>query len=422
MNGEVFTSAMQVSPYQSHWLLHPNVYVAPRINQPINIDGNLEKEEWSNVPWSSQFDDIRGEDDAPPSSRPSPECRTRMKMLWDDEYLYIGAMIESDMEVRATYRERNSPIYHEDSDFEVFVDPHSSCHFYKELEMNAINTVWNLMLDKPYADGGQEYSGRIAKPGDDNYYDVTRQKTAVRVVEGSLNDEGEKRTVWTVEIALAHSDTLKHASLAQSDDSLLLPTSSSSKVDVPPTPTEGDRWRINFSRVEKKGDINWTWQRQRVWDPLMQAHIGKVDMHMPDAFGYVKFGPSVEEAQQANVLIGQIPPEQISEGRPGAVDGIWPALLVAMNVYYSQRAYFDSHGSFAMDLDGLKEYLDDAILAPFVEKISLSTGDNGSSYLVNVHGAAGGKTVSVNNSRLLQIFSSLDRGSNNWFSFLKTHQ
>jgi hypothetical protein len=33
--------------------------------------------------------------------------------------------------------------------------------------MRSYNTILNLMVDKPYADGGVEHSGRIAKPGDE---------------------------------------------------------------------------------------------------------------------------------------------------------------------------------------------------------------------------------------------------------------
>ena len=80
------------------------------------------------------------------------------------------------MTVEAHFTERNSPIFQKDSDFEVFVDPLGSCHGYKEYEVNALNTVWNLMLDRPYGDGGVEHSGRIAKPGDALYYDVKHQK------------------------------------------------------------------------------------------------------------------------------------------------------------------------------------------------------------------------------------------------------
>ena len=63
-----------------------------------------------------------------------------MKMLWDDNYLYIGALLESDRQTTATFTERNSPIYQKDSDFEVFIDASGECHWYKELEINAINS------------------------------------------------------------------------------------------------------------------------------------------------------------------------------------------------------------------------------------------------------------------------------------------
>jgi hypothetical protein len=37
-----------------------------------------------------------------------------------------------------------------DNDFEVFVDTDGSTHMYKELEVNAINTTWDLELSKVY--------------------------------------------------------------------------------------------------------------------------------------------------------------------------------------------------------------------------------------------------------------------------------
>ena len=95
--------------------------------------------------------------------RPVP---TRVKLLWDDDYLYIRALITSNMTVEAHFTKENSPIFQKDSDFECFLDPVGSNWNYKEWEGNALNTVWNLMLDRPYSDGGSEHSGRVAKPGE----------------------------------------------------------------------------------------------------------------------------------------------------------------------------------------------------------------------------------------------------------------
>ena len=81
-----------------------------------------------------------------------------MKMLWDENYLYVGAVVKCSFETIASFTERNSPIYQKDSDFEVFIDADYSCHQYKEFEVNPNNVVWNLMLTQPYADGGEECS------------------------------------------------------------------------------------------------------------------------------------------------------------------------------------------------------------------------------------------------------------------------
>ena len=52
----------------------------------------------------------------------------------------------------------------------------------------------------------------------------------------------------------------------------------------------GDLLRVNFSRVEDKGAVNWTWQPQIAYDPETRQPKGFVDMHRPDAWGYVQLG------------------------------------------------------------------------------------------------------------------------------------
>ena len=115
-----------LSQFQFPFSLHPHVYVAPYTSVPFgNIDGDITKDIWKDIPWSTPFDDIRyssshPDESIPASDRPNDNCQTRMKMQWDDEYLYIAAILESDFEVRATFQQRNEPIYQQDSDFEVF--------------------------------------------------------------------------------------------------------------------------------------------------------------------------------------------------------------------------------------------------------------------------------------------------------------
>ena len=46
----------------------------------------------------------------------------------------------------------------------VFVDPAGCNHAYKEFEMNARNTTWDLLLNRPYGDGGGEVRKTPCRP------------------------------------------------------------------------------------------------------------------------------------------------------------------------------------------------------------------------------------------------------------------
>ena len=78
-------------------------------------------------------------------------------MLWDDDNFYVAAELE-EPDVWATLIERDSVIFR-DNDFEVFIDPDGDTHAYYELEVNALGTLWDLLLIKPYRDGGPAIHG-----------------------------------------------------------------------------------------------------------------------------------------------------------------------------------------------------------------------------------------------------------------------
>ena len=56
-------------------------------------------------------------------------------------------------DVWGTLTERDAIIYN-DNDFEVFIDPDGDTQMYYELEVNPLGTVFDLMLIRPYRDGG----------------------------------------------------------------------------------------------------------------------------------------------------------------------------------------------------------------------------------------------------------------------------
>jgi hypothetical protein len=232
----------------------PLTYAALHAARPLDIDGVLDEPAWRDAPWSTPFVDIEGD------LRPRPRLNTRMKMLWDRRYLYIGAELE-EPHVWATITRHDAVIFR-DNDFEVFIDPDGDAKEYAELELNALNTVWDLFLAVPYRDGGHA----------ENSWDIEGLRTAVRV-NGTINRPADVDSGWTVEIAIPWRG------LARASHSLS-------------PPTAGQRWRINFSRVEWRTNIvnrkyqkipgekedNWVWSPQ-----------GVVDMHQPEHWGFLEF-------------------------------------------------------------------------------------------------------------------------------------
>ncbi|HTY57653.1 MAG TPA: carbohydrate-binding family 9-like protein [Bacteroidota bacterium] len=273
---------------------HPKGYVCPFTPRPVVIDGVIDEREWHDAPWTGNFVDIEGD------LRPLPRFRTRVRMLWDSTYLYIGAELR-EPNVWGTLTKRDTVIFNDD-DFEVFIDPNGDNHEYYEMEMNALNTVWDLFLDRPYRDGGKPRDG----------WDIAGLKTAVRV-HGTLNNPADVDTGWTVEIAMPWKALGEYAHRT-----------------VPPSP--GDQWRINFSRVEWRVDTtggvsrrvpgtkedNWVWSPQWV-----------VDMHQPEMWGYLQFGgPGARQSAFRH-------------------DPSRPAEEALMAVYRAQIEFRKAHGRWA---------------------------------------------------------------------------
>ena len=64
----------------------PNDNAAAVSSSPLSpsviIDGNLDKPFWNDVDWSEDFVDI--------ATETTPKFRTKVKMRWDDDFLYVG--------------------------------------------------------------------------------------------------------------------------------------------------------------------------------------------------------------------------------------------------------------------------------------------------------------------------------------------
>ncbi|KAG7401040.1 hypothetical protein PHYBOEH_003235 [Phytophthora boehmeriae] len=307
--------------------LHPRRHAAYHVPRPsdITIDGVLDESVWNEVPWSDPFQGIRG-----PQFWSQPWFTSKFKLRYDDRFLYIGAYLE-ETEVWANVSKRNDVIFR-DNDFEVFVDADGSTHNYKEFEVNARNTTWNLWLNRPYRDGGHENSSRV----DPDYgFDMlsSGMRSAV-YIKGRLGDPSERLHDWTVEIALPLAQLALH-----------------SKATVPPI--ANSFWRINFSRVE--------WPVRVITDSTGKQHYEKelglseenwvwssqyaVDMHRPEWWGYLQFRPR-----------GEAPPESIDTNKVVSLDPEWGVRYVSFQFYYAQHAFYNITGEYASTMDKLRPF------------------------------------------------------------------
>src|ERR1700748_3476667 len=168
-------SVLQLSA-QRHYTCY---YTAER---PV-IDGKGSDKVWQHVPWTEDFTDIEGD------IRPKPALRTRARMLWDKENLYVYAELE-EPDLWGTLRQHDTIIY-DDNDFEVFIDPDNDALNYFELEFNALNTEMDLFLYKPYRLGGKALLS----------WDCQGLRSGVSV-RGTLNRPGDKDQGWSVEMAI----------------------------------------------------------------------------------------------------------------------------------------------------------------------------------------------------------------------------
>jgi hypothetical protein len=185
------------------------------------------------------------------------------------------------------------------------------------MEINALNTVWDLLLVKPYRDGGPALDG----------WDLHGLRTAV-FVDGKVNDPSDVDRGWSVEIAIPWA-ALRDCVGAQACP-----------------PAVGDIWRLNFSRVEWQTDVkdgryvkrtdasgkplaedNWVWSPQ-----------GLISMHYPERWGFVQFSdlPSSEPLPPLG-----IPTAAITDNR------------YLMPLYYAQQVFYATQHYYANALEQL---------------------------------------------------------------------
>lgn len=286
----------------------PRGYVCYFVPEPLVVDGQLNEVAWLQAPQTDQFVDIEG------FLKPDPRFMTTARLLWDSTYLYVAASLE-EPHVWGTLTDRDAVIYH-DNDFELFIDPDGDTHEYYELEINALNTVWDLLLIKPYRDGGPAV----------NAWDIQGLKTAVSI-RGTLNQPGDQDVGWSVEMAIPWKVLAECAHRAS-------------------PPNDRDQWKLNFSRVEWRTVVqngiyvkvvdsagralpedNWVWSPQ-----------GLIAMHYPERWGIVQFAT----APVGTRLVAFTPSDEES------------SRACLFQLYYAEQNFFLQHHIFTTSLADLR--------------------------------------------------------------------
>ncbi|MDR0474083.1 MAG: carbohydrate-binding family 9-like protein [Treponema sp.] len=251
-----------------------------RIEDSIQIDGNLEKKAWKEAEKSNRFVDIVNGDKA--------FLNTQAASLWDEKALYIAFWVE-EPSVQASFTERDSRVWF-DNDVEVFLDG-EDCYY--EFEINAYGTIYeNFFI---YQDALKKES-RFDVPQFDLYsqnvdilsgfQDVSRYKkhkrgrrwafldwdfpglkSAVKV-DGKINDPSNVDKGWTVELAFPWEG---------------LKTLNPGKTWPP---AEGETLRCQFFRFEALRYHGKTVNESVGW--ALNEH-GCYDSHIPENFAFLHF-------------------------------------------------------------------------------------------------------------------------------------
>lgn len=230
-------------------------------------------------------------------------------MAYDSIGMYFAALLE-EPNVWGTITKHDAVIFH-DNDFEIFLNPSNDTHNYLEYEVNALGTVWDLYLSKPYRDGAVVL----------NNWEFAGMKSAV-YVDGTINNPDDTDRSWSVEVFIPWSSIYQPIHRAK-------------------MPLLGEQMRVNFSRVqwttvvedgkyiktpiegeEKIREYNWVW-----------APTGVIDIHRPEFWGFVQF-----TGKRAGENIETYAPQPEEEVK-------W----MLRNLYYRQRHYRATFGHYTTD-------------------------------------------------------------------------
>lgn len=186
------------------------------------------------------------------------------------------------------------------------------------MEVNCLNTVWELLLHRPYKDGHSI----------ENPYNLESLHTAV-FIDGVTNSPETECRQWSVEMSVALEE------LVQFDRKRARPAQ------------PGDVWRVNFSRVQYQLQVVLNVDTQQLHyekvpdtkeDNIVWAPTGVIDIHRPEKWGVVFFSSQDDRA------LGE---EELATAKIAFLDEQLAIERVLDAIYYAQRVFHGTHDAYA---------------------------------------------------------------------------
>jgi hypothetical protein len=211
------------------------LHVAKRASGMIFIDGNASEEDWLAADPVGDF--------VFPWYESGKKEQTDVRVLWDDEYLYVLFRCE-DENISAHYLQRNSAPYRDDC-VEVFIAPNAeNSLWYANNEINCLGT-WLVGYHKDEI----------------NEYVLPEHILVGRSHKGTMNNEDDTDECWIIELGIPFSSIVNY------------------EAQLPPS--DGNIWGINFNRCG--GDVNPQYSQWRA------SKTAGPNFHRPEDFGRLVF-------------------------------------------------------------------------------------------------------------------------------------
>lgn len=206
-------------------------YTVYHTSGKIVLDGVLDEDDWSNAQSAGDFQF--------PWWTEGEKEQTGVKMLWNDDFLYLSFRCD-DKHIQADHYNVNSATY-EDDCVELFWNPvPDKGSDYYMFEINCIGVPKSLRK-----------SDRI----------TVMLPYITQSIQGTLNDDTDTDTGWIVEMAVRFDEY--------------------TEISPGTTPEPGDIWRIGLNRTG--GETNPQYSQ---WSP---SQTDRPNFHQPDDFGTIVF-------------------------------------------------------------------------------------------------------------------------------------